>query len=551
MKKLRRRAAYYLFSVSILILVVSVVYDVGMKTFEPGPYPPAGVEWSLAHSMQVVVETFTATGYGSDSPWISTEMNILIVLLDLTGVALFFLALPAILVPLFQNTLSPSAPTAVDDGLSDHIVICTYTARAEVLVEELQSNEVPYVLVEPDDQRALELQEQGHTVVHAEPQSVSDLRRANIGSARALVADVSDRIDASIVLATKEAAESCTVLSVVDEPGHESYHSLAGADEVVMPRKLLGEGLAGKLTTALDTDLGDSLEIGDDFDVMEVPIHHGSPLAGTTLAESNIRERFGVSVIGAWFRGTFESPPPPSRTLDGGTVLLVSGNQTQIETLERELHAPVRSHSRSDVVVIGHGEVGKTVTNALDRTNVPYTVVDQEPGNAVDIVGDATDPDVMIEAGVPNAQSVVLTLPDDTTTEFATLVARDLNEAAEVAARSNSTEAVRKTYRAGADYVLSLSTVSGRAIASVLLEGSETLSQGQAVQILKTTAPVLSGETLATADVREQTGCTVVAVERSETVITELEPQFQFESSDTLVIAGTDEGTNVFIEQYT
>ena len=114
----------------VCILVAAVAYDVGMQTFEPGPYPPPGTEISLLHSTQVVVETFTATGYGSDSPWASPEMNVLVMLLDITGVGLFFLALPAVLLPLFQDALSPSAPTELDAQIDGHVVVCSDTSRA-------------------------------------------------------------------------------------------------------------------------------------------------------------------------------------------------------------------------------------------------------------------------------------------------------------------------------------------------------------------------------------------------------------------------------------
>lgn len=550
MRRLRRRAAYYVLTIAVLILVSSVLYDFGMKTIEPGPYPPEGVEFSLFHSMQVVVETFTATGYGSDSPWLSPEMNALVMLLDLTGVALFFLALPAILVPLFGEALSASAPTEVDKSLSDHVVICTYSPRAEVLIEELESHGVQYVLVEPDSEKAIDLEADGYTVVHAQPESVTGLEQTNLSQARALVADISDRVDASIVLAAKEVDESVPVVSVVEDPEHDDYHRLAGADQVLMPRQLLGEGLAQKLTTGVSTDLGEALELGNGFDIIEVPIRHGSELAGTTLGRSRIRERFGVNVIGIWFRGDFESPPSPERPLEGGTILLVTGDEAQLTAFEREIRSTVRRFRDGETAVVGHGEVGQTVTAALDEAGLPYTVIDRDAAPGVDVVGDATDPDVLRAAGVPEARSVVLAIPDDTTTEFATLVVRDLNDSAEILARAEIAESVRKSYRAGADYVLSLATVSGRSIASAVLHGEQVLSVDTTVQVVRTTAATMVGQTLAEADVRDRTGCTVVAVERDGTILTDLDPDFRIESDDELIVAGSDEGTNRFTQLF-
>ena len=564
MNGVKKRAAYYILFISVLILIASVAYDLAMKAVEPRPYPPDGVEVSLFHSVQVVVETFTATGYGSDSPWLSPELNLLVILLDLTGVALFFLALPAVLIPLFQDALSRSPSTEIEDGLADHVVVCTYSARAEILIDELTASDIECVLVEPDPEEALELDEGGYSVVHGDPESVTALQRANVSDARTLVADVSDRVDASIVLAAKEAAEDTRVISIIEDPDKEPYHRLAGADDVLTPRNLLGSGLAQKVTAGLSTDLGDAIEIGEEFDVMEIPIRQGSDLAGTSLADSSIREQFGVNVVGVWHRGEFETPPSTGRELESGTVLLAAGSPDQLEALASATRASARRFRRGETVVVGHGEVGRTVTDALAAANLPYTVVDREERPAVDVVGDATDAETLGQAGVPDARSVVLAIPDDTTTEFATLVVRDLNDSAEVIARADDVGAIgkgfrggvdevgsiRKMYRAGADYVLSLATVSGRSIASEIIESEEFLTVGTKVNVVRTPAPGLAGKTIAQAGVRERTGCTVVAIERNGQLRTAVNPQFRIQEGDELVVAGTAAGTSRFVSEF-
>ncbi|MDL5362060.1 TrkA family potassium uptake protein [Halalkalicoccus sp. NIPERK01] len=548
MWSVRRRAAAYLVFIVVLIALSTVVYDVGMRTFEPGPYPPEGTEVSMLHSMQVVVETFTATGYGSDSPWASAEMNLLVMLLDVIGVGLFFLALPAVFFPLLREAIAPTAPTSVDGNLDDHVVICTYTPRSEALIAELESNGVDYVLVEPDEQRALELREH-YPVVHADPEAVTDLESLHLESARALVADVSDTVDASIVLAAREVSESVRIVSIVEDAGLEPYHRLAGADVVLSPRQLLGHGLAQK-TTTVRTDLGGTVGLGDELDLVEVPVDHGSELAGLTLAESGIGQRYGVNIVGVWHRGRFEAGPAPDRVLDSGTVLLVTGGADQIDRLRRGTQSTVRPFGRGETVVVGYGEVGKTVTDELDDSGYQYTVVDKRSVDGVDVVGDATDPDVLREAGVASAQSVVLTLPDDTATEFTTLIARDLNDSAVISARAETEQAATKTYRAGAEYVLSLDTVSGRAIAGTVLDTEDILSVDTQLEIVRTTAPALDGRTLGDARIRERTGCTVVAVERNGAVLTEIGPEFRLRPGDELVIAGTDHGTNRFVRLF-
>jgi len=544
MGQVKRRAVGYVLGIAVLIFVSALAYDFGMRTYEPD------YSYSFLQSVQFVVETFTATGYGSHSPWESPQMNVLVMVLDITGVAMFFVALPAVFLPVFRQALSTSAPTTVDEELADHVIVCTFSSRAETLIDELEADGVDYVLMEANGDRADELYDEGYPIVHADPESVAGLRQANISTARALVADVSDRVDASIVLAAKEANGDVQVISVVEDPDRERYHRLAGADTVLSPRTILGESLAGKLTTAVRADFEDSIAIGEEFAIGEIPIDGDCELAGTTLAESAIHERYGVTIVGSWLHGDFEMPPDPELVLDSGTYLIVTGREPQLQRLEREATSAVRRFRHGKTIVVGYGEVGGIVAERLEEFDLPYTVVDEVDREGVDIVGDGTDPEVLRAAGIEDARSVVLALPDDTATEFATLVIRDLNPEAEIVARAETAGAIQKTYRAGAEYVLSLSTVSGRAIASEVLDTEKILSMDTQIECVQTTAAGLIDETLAGARVRERTGSTVVAVERDDELVTDLGPEFRFQHGDELVVVGTDEDTNRFVEQF-
>ena len=544
MDKWQRRTVYYTVLLVGSMLAFAVLYQNGMRIYEGDPR-------TFLHSLQVVVETFTTTGYGSDSPWLSPEVQVLVIVMDLFGTLLIFMAFPVIAFPLLEDILSTTVPTSVGDDTADHVVICSYTSRVESLIDELDSRDVDHVIVESDRERATELYENDHHVIHADPTSIAGVEQAAVSSARALVADVSDQVDASIVLTAREVAEDVPIVSVIEEPDRQSYHRLAGADHVLSPRPLLGRSLASKVTTSLTANSGEAIEIGDDFGVAEVPIRRGSRLVGTTLAESGIREQSGVNVIGAWFRGEFTTPPSPSATLTDGTVLLVSGREDQLEELKQFTLSEVRRFSRGETIVIGHGEVGSRICTALDDAGLRYTVVDRTEMDGVDIVGDATESETLREAGIENARSVVLAMPDDTTSEFVTLVVRDISPETEIIARVEESESVQKMYRAGADYVLSLATVSGRMIASTILEDEDVLSLDQQVDVVQTAAPELNGQTIGGAEVRSKTGCTVVGVERNGTLITDVGPEFGVETGDELIVAGTDDGIQRFTEEMT
>ncbi|MFC6835712.1 potassium channel family protein [Halomarina ordinaria] len=533
----QRRTVRYSLWLFAVILLYAVGYYSGMRVFEGDPK-------TFLHALQVVVETFTTTGFGSDAPWESWQMNLFVIVMDLTGVALIFLALPVLVFPALEESLATAAPTGVD-GFTDHVVVAGYTARVRALVDELERRGIEYVVVEPDRDRAADVHESGTTVVHGDPESVAVCReRVHLPDARALVADVDDETNASVALTAKQVCD-VPVVTFVEDPDLAEYQRLAGSDQVLSPRQLVGRSLATKVTAGLSRDLGGAVEIADDFDIVELPVQAGSDLTGVTVAASGISERTGANVIGAWFRGEFVTPPSPEAYIDEQTILLVAGNERQLERLKRLTLSEQRRLRRGRVIVAGYGMVGSTVAGALEDADVPCLTLDRTDMPGVDVVGDVTDGDVLEEASLSEASTVILTLPDDTTTVFATLVVRDLAPDVEILARADSPESVEKLYRAGADYVLSLAVVSGRMLASTLL-GEEVVTYDQQVEIVRTEPGPLAGRTLGDADVRARTGCTVVAVERDGEMRTELGPDFELREGDDLVVTGTDAAVSEF-----
>jgi Trk K+ transport system NAD-binding subunit len=532
----RDRVFGYLLLLFIITLVYAVLYQYLMATIE-------GVDREFSAALLVVVESLTTTGYGEDATlWTTWQLRYFGGLMQLTGVAFIFLALPVFLAPWVEERIRQTAPTEVD-GLTNHVVIAGYTSRGQALIEELDSRGRPYVVLEPDRELANELYaETGLDVVHADPELTEDLQDAGLESALALVADAGDEVNASIALAAQD-AEDVEVITFVEEPEMAVYHQYAGADEVLSPRQLIGKSLVKKVSAGITPRLNGAIEIDEDFDIVELPVQAGSDIVGRTVADSGVREETGANIVGAWFRGEFVSPPPPEAIIDDQTILVVAGRGDQLSQLKEVTLSERRRFEAGHVVVAGFGEVGSTVAEAIaERETV---VVDQRELPGVDVVGDITEEETLREAGIEDPSTVILAISDDTEAVFATLVLRELVPDVEVIARADATETVRKLYQAGADYVLALATVAGRMLVSTIFD-EDVISFDQQVELVRIGCGRLAGRTLAEADVRAETGVTVLAVERDGDTITDLGPDFRIEEGDALVVAGTDEDMSRF-----
>ena len=536
---LKRRTAYYLALVAAATAVLTLVYSTGMAVWEGRPQP-------LYRSLEVVIQSFTTTGYGEDAPWQTPQMNVLVVLIQLTGIGLILTAVDVFAVPWLRDTLSPTPPASLPDR-DDHVVVCAHTPRTDAFLSELAARDQPYVLVEADESRAQRLHEDDYDVIHGDPESTDALERAGAETARAVVADAADDANASIVLAALDVAPDTRVVTLVEDAELAQYHSVAGADTVLSPRQLLGESLAAELPTAVTTTVDESVAIGDAFELVELAVEEGSELCRHSFREARLRERFGVNVIGAWVDNEFEAPVDPDTDLAAGTRLLAAGDPDRLAALREATASTVRALSPQRVVLAGHGDSGQAAGEALAGTSSEVTVLDSEDKPGVDVVGDARDPEVLSEAGVEDASALLLMVADDTAATLSTLIAKELNPDVQVVVRANEQANIQKLYRAGADYVQSLTTTSGRMLVSTVFEDEDVLSYSKRIRVVRLPAAGLVGTTVVDAEVRSRTGSTVVAVHRAGETVTDFDPAtFEFQDGDEAIVAGTDDSTAEF-----
>lgn len=119
----------------------------------------------------------------------------------------------------------------------------------------------------------------------------------------------------------------------------------------------------------------------------------------------------------------------------------VSRRETQLVGLE-EPEQELRDH----VIVCGYGRVGNELGQALAKIGVPYAAIDlnapkirhlRERG-VLALYGDASQPTLLVRAGVEHAKVLAITYPDFVTARAAIQVARTLNPSIRVIARATA-----------------------------------------------------------------------------------------------------------------
>lgn len=524
-------------AVTVLILLSSLMYHYLVVYVEGVPTEVEHLD-GLAlyfHSLQVVVETFTGTGFGSDSPWETAVMNLFVSAMDLSTFLLLFIILPYVFRPVLDEVLSPDVPT--DTALVEHTVVCDYTERTEKLVEELERRSAPYVVLLDDREQAVALVEEGVDVVAGDPSSVEGLRGANVAEASSVVVDTEDRESASVVLAIREISSTVPVTVLVRDLSLEKYLRYAGATSVLTPRRLLGRRIAERIEAEIDPGVSDTASLAEGYAITEVAVQDGSPVEGDRLSDIASLDAAEVTVPALWKDGEFVASPAADTVVEAHSQLLVVGPETDVEEVEAEVHPGVEDGG--GVVVAGYGEVGGTVTEDLRMHGRACTVVDVEEAEGVDVVGDATDEEVLRDAGVEEATVYVCTVQDDDTAILSVLVARELADDVEIIARVNSSDDENKIRRAGADYVLSLPDISGRMLADAVLH-ENVASFGRQLRVVGVDGGRYAGQSCDDLSA-EVDGCVVVAVERGDDVMTDVPEGLELQDGDVVYVAGDDD----------
>ena len=106
----------------------------------------------------------------------------------------------------------------------------------------------------------------------------------------------------------------------------------------------------------------------------------------------------------------------------------------------------------NQVVLVGWGRVGKLIAKALSEQGIPYVVADSNRDSVAllrargtpAVWGDATEPEVLIQAHIRDARALVIATPDTVQVRKMVEVAKALNPGISVVVRSHNAEEAKR-----------------------------------------------------------------------------------------------------------
>lgn len=529
----------YVAFVCTVIVVYAVLFHVIML-YE-------GREHSWVTGFYWTLTVMTTLGFG-DITFTSDLGRLFSILVLMSGVVMLLIVLPFAFIryfyaPWLEAQIQMRVPRGVPPSVEGHIIICRHDAIAEGLIERFANDTTRYYVLEPDPIRAAALRNEGVSVVTGEPDNPDTHRALHADHARLVLANMEDTTNTNVTLTVREVAPDVPIVAIASAIESIDVLELSGATRVLPLKQWLGQQLANRVN-ALSAQ---SHEVGrfEDLIIAEIPVRN-TPLAGKTIRETRLREIAGVNVIAVWERGRL-GPVRPDYLLSNSSVPVVVGTENQLEQLDGLLF--IYDFNPNPVLLIGGGRVGRAAVEALLSKETPVNVVEKKPElcararelGAQAFEGDAASYELLMEAGLSDAPSVLLTTHDDAMNIYLASYCRRLKPDLRIVSRISHERNIESIHRAGADFVLSYASLGVAAVMSALY-GKEPVVLGEDLDLITLRVPRrLVGKTLAASGIGAGSGLIVIGIRENGAISTNPYPNTVLARNAELVMMGSTE----------
>lgn len=220
--------------------------------------------------------------------------------------------------------------------------------------------------------------------------------------------------------------------------------------------------------------------------------------------------------------------------------------------LEKEIR-----NLKDHYIVCGFGRMGSYISRELRNASVSYIIIEKderlreklERENYLYLYGNASEDEVLIEAGVKKARGLVAVVASDADNVYITLTARQLNPNLFILARSTNESSERKLQQAGANKVISPYQMGAVRMVQAILRPAvvdfiEIAFHGKSMELqceefLVKPNSSLVGSSLQEAEIRKNLGVIIVAIKgTSGKMVFNPSRDVRINAGDTLITLG-------------
>lgn len=285
--------------------------------------------------------TISTVGFGAPEDLTSTDKTVLMVLI-VVGVSTAVYASSRFFSHVVEgellNVLGQKKMLKTIKELENHIIVCGMGRIGWLIASELRDCGKTVVCVDSNSEVLAELRTKGYLTLEGDATDEKVLIDAGIEKADTLVSAMPrDSESVFLTLTGRFLNPSIQIVARGYDEHTERKLERAGADIVVLPAKIGGRRMTQAVLAPLVCDFFE-LTSGrgeEGLRMEEIHINAGTEFVGKDLAESNIRGRYGLMVIGIRKKsGEVKFNPDRDLKLQEGDVILALGRGKDLSQLK-------------------------------------------------------------------------------------------------------------------------------------------------------------------------------------------------------------------------
>jgi voltage-gated potassium channel len=207
-------------------------------------------------------------------------------------------------------------------------------------------------------------------------------------------------------------------------------------------------------------------------------------------------------------------------------------------------------------ILCGYGRVGREIAHIFTEEGVPFVIIDKnresiataEKDGYLYVLGDATNDEVLKEAGIERARGLMAAFGNDADSVYITLSARELHPNLFIEARASSSLTEARLRKAGANRIISPHSLGARRMAQLALRPTvvdfiDTVIYDRGRELRMENIAVCSDSALAGLTVEETRRCTKAAIlainKKGGKLVANPSGEETIEDGDYLIVLGT------------
>ncbi len=307
-----------------------------------GFYTIGGDEWSIIDSIYMTIITLSTVGFGEVYPLsdLGKLWTVIVIIFGVSGFAAIVYELGAELIQM--NTYRSRTMRKKISKLKSHYIICGYGRMGAVIAGELYKKGIPFVIVEINESKINIIQDIGYMHIHGDATMDDILIEAGIEGCEGIVVVLeNDQDNLFVTMSSRNLNKDAYIISrcALHDTGKKLKR--AGANKVVNPYITGGHRMAELLISPFVEDtvsLETPNDMAVDFSLEEFAVEGLSTCNGKTIAETKLREDYGLLIVAiSNVNGETELNPGSEKRLLSGQKIMIIGSQENLTRFKEDI----------------------------------------------------------------------------------------------------------------------------------------------------------------------------------------------------------------------